>query len=64
MLWRWLLHGLGGLIGMMLAASEDGPAISGPEREQLAKYAEQLRDLSERLKGGSEPEPGAGSCSR
>lgn len=50
MLWRWLVNGLAGCVGMLLATENDGPPITREWHEKLAETIEKLEGLRERLR--------------
>ena len=50
MMWRWLVNGLGGLVGMMLAAINDGAEISKEHHDKLATLIQQLEQIRDQLK--------------
>lgn len=50
-MWRWLINGLGGLLGMMLRHEDDsdsGDKMTPEQHKQLSGYAEQLVELAKR----------------
>lgn len=48
-MWRWLLGGLGGLVGMMLKhAGEDSPPMTAEQSAQLETYIRQLAELKQK----------------
>lgn len=49
-MWRWLLGGLGGLVGMMLKhAGEDPPPMTSEQSTQLETYIRQLAELKQKM---------------
>lgn len=49
MLWRWLVNGLAGCVGMMLATESDGPPITREWHSKLTETIETLEKLRDRL---------------
>lgn len=49
-MWRWLVNGLAGLAGMMLACEKDGPGIEKEHHDKLCETIRILQELRDRLK--------------
>lgn len=50
-MWRWLLNGLGGLVGMLLKhAGENEEPMTAEQSKQLETYIGQLQELA-KLRG-------------
>ena len=49
MLWLWLVNGLAGLVGMMLACETDGPPITKEHFDKLDETIETLKQLRNRV---------------
>lgn len=48
--WRWLVRGLGGLIGLLENVQNEGPEIPPEYRDQLETYHAQIGRLLDRMK--------------
>lgn len=48
--WRWLVNGLGGLVGLMLSTLPEQPETEAEHHQKLGELIEKLTEIRNRLK--------------